>query len=288
MPEDASILTFPYIFTYTSICVYVSAKKCLPQLLALDTIIFAYQVISMKTFCKFVGEFDQEPKDLIVVTDKDVTLASYFISLGIVTPEGKKEKTTSASILFEAKGLVTPEAKAPTQATNPPEEGSDMRTGEAEGEGGEKGNSDKSDAAPLTAPTIVMKMEPPIMGSTDIGGRGSGRYVPNRKFTSQGHVPVVSKFSPNKFMGGVTKRSTHIKPYLEAYNRYTTAERRRLRGDPVPLLFFFPSVCAPAFAPAFALYCLVSPTFLAVVCAAVRARERENTMDRKEGGYRTW
>lgn len=240
---------YPYlhlhIFTYTSIYVYVSAKKCLPQLSALDTIIFAYQVISMKTFCKFVGEFDQEPKDLIVVTDKDVTLASYFISLGIVTPEGKKEKTTSASTLLEAKSLLTHEAKAPTQATNPPEEGSDMRSGEAEGEGGEKGNSDKSDAAPLTAPTTVMKIEPPIMRSTDIGGRGSGRYAPNRKFTSQGHAPVVSKFSPNKFMGGVTKRSTHIKPYLEAYNRYTTAERRRLRGDPVNSFSFLPSVRLP-------------------------------------------
>ena len=58
---------------------------------------------------------------------------------------------------------------------------------------------------------------------------GGGRYAPSRKYGN----PVIGKFSPNKFMGGVTKRSTHIKPYLEAYNRYTTAERRRLRGDPV-------------------------------------------------------
>jgi hypothetical protein len=43
----------------------------------------------MKTFCKFVGELDREPKDVIMVSEKNVTLAEYFHSLGIITPEVK-------------------------------------------------------------------------------------------------------------------------------------------------------------------------------------------------------
>jgi hypothetical protein len=159
----------------------------------------------MKTFCKFVGELDREPKDVIMVSEMNVTLAEYFHSLGIITPEVKS---------LTANGIDAHQ--------------------DIEGEGRE-GDEDLEET--MGASGASERSRHASMPQRSFGGggghgyrvNGGGRYAPSRKYGN----PVIGKFSPNKFMGGVTKRSTHIKPYLEAYNRYTTAERRRLRGDPV-------------------------------------------------------
>jgi hypothetical protein len=155
----------------------------------------------MKTFCKFVGEMDREPKDVIMVTEKNVTLANYFESLGIQTPA----------------------AKPPLHSTHiSPKEGKDVEKGEENSrESQEKGEISGRN----TWVRRVHDGRSRWISSINISSR---RYMSNRRPESHGGF---KKFSPNHFMGGVTKRSTHIKPYLEAYNRYTTAERRRLRGD---------------------------------------------------------
>jgi len=166
----------------------------------------------MKTLCKFVGEVDKEPKDVIMVSGKDVTLGEYFTSLGIVTPQ------------------VIPVVQAPAVPRL------------SAGGGGRVGGGEEKHPEGMVTSIPASTRTPPIIQGPAIGGGGLGRsrggsrgggaarYAPSRKFNV---LPAVGKYSPNKFMGGVTKRSTHIKPYLEAYNRYTTAERRRLRGDPV-------------------------------------------------------
>ena len=164
-----------------------------------------WQVISMKTFCKFVGEVDKEPKDVIMVAEENVTLAEYFHSLGIITPEAKSQPANGVDALEDIDG-----------------EG-----GEGDGEWdqsmGGSGASERSRQSSMLHSSFGR-------GYASVRGLGMRpRFAPSRKYGN----PVVGKFAPNKFMGGVTKRSTHIKPYLEAYNRYTTAERRRLRGDPV-------------------------------------------------------
>ena len=160
-----------------------------------------------------MGEIDRDPKSVIVVTEQDVSLAEYFKSLGIVTPEAQPSPNGQHTV---------------------PEEFQEKE--DLDGAGDEGGDDWDEDAG---AGVGSEKRRESLMienfstaagsGDRDNGDRsgGSGRFAPSRKFG------VVGKYSPNKFMGGVTKRSTHIKPYLEAYNRYTTAERRRLRGDPV-------------------------------------------------------
>ena len=161
----------------------------------------------MKTFCKFVGEVDKEPKDVIMVAEENVTLAEYFHSLGIITPEAESQPANGVDAL------------------------EDMEGGGGEGDGewdqsmGGSGASERSRQSSMLHSSFGRG----VGGVHGYRASGGGRYAPSRKYGN----PVVGKFSPNKFMGGVTKRSTHIKPYLEAYNRYTTAERRRLRGDPV-------------------------------------------------------
>jgi hypothetical protein len=141
----------------------------------------------MKTFCKFVNELEKNPKDVIMLLGKDVTLAEFFKAEGIATPE------------------TVPQPPPPFYSA---EEGDDV----------DDGGTDNSEGA----------------GRRDSGVGG----WPSSFGTSKSFVPA-------KFMGGVTKRSTHIKPYLEAYNRYTTAERRRLRGDPVTCVCMAPCYYGP-------------------------------------------
>lgn len=158
------------------------------------------QVVSLKTFCKFVGELERSPKDVIMLVGKDITLTEHF----------------------KAEGIITPESEARPEN---PQNGS-LNQSTEDGDGAENGAVEDLDDAEMRE----------IAENQDSEGRAAGgggiddesRFAQGRRFGS-----LPSKFSPNKFMGGVTKRSTHIKPYLEAYNRYTTAERRRLRGDPV-------------------------------------------------------
>ena len=139
---------------------------------------YGKKVVSLRTFCESVGDIDGEPKDAIMIADKDVTLADYFDSLEIAMPDISTSVPTSGKNADNC-GL---------QSTN----GLDAHDG------------------------------------MDQDQKNGDSFEPVRKRNTQG----FGKYSPNKFMGGVTKKATHIKPYLEAYNRYTTAERRRLRGDP--------------------------------------------------------